>query len=238
MSNKSSDNAGEGEEYIVEKILQMQMRENKRYYLIKWEGYPESESTWEPEENCHCSDLIDEFWGKILRSSTESSTSNGFDSEDEISISVPLLSETSDVNYGTNYEKQEEFADISEESDTSDENLSEYNSDYTYGQEGFSSERETHFTLANLNIVATDMEEDEVVGITVKSDELYYLLKCHVTGKIYSLPSSVASVRYPQAVIKFLETKITFKMPENYSSRIGKNKWNCDGKVVCLRKEA
>ncbi|VDL52230.1 unnamed protein product [Hymenolepis diminuta] len=64
------------------------------------------------------------------------------------------------------------------------------------------------------------MEEDEVVGITVKSDELYYLFKCHVTGKNYPLPSSVASARYPQAVIKFLETKITFKMPENYSSRI------------------
>lgn len=116
MLNKSSDNAGEDEEYIAEKILQMQLRENKRYYLIKWEGARRELSLlWFDRrilgENCTLFSGIFNFtW---------------LDSKDEIIINIPLLSETSAVNYNSDYEKQEEFADISEESDTSDENFSE-----------------------------------------------------------------------------------------------------------------
>uniref|UniRef100_A0A914CBT0 Chromo domain-containing protein n=1 Tax=Acrobeloides nanus TaxID=290746 RepID=A0A914CBT0_9BILA len=30
-------------------------------YFIKWQGYPHSENTWEPAQNCACEDLIVEF---------------------------------------------------------------------------------------------------------------------------------------------------------------------------------
>jgi hypothetical protein len=51
------------EEYKVEKILDMKQkgRGHKMHYLIKWEGYPTSDNSWEPEENIQAKDLIKEY---------------------------------------------------------------------------------------------------------------------------------------------------------------------------------
>jgi len=54
-----SDGEGSGEEeYSVEKILEKRLRHGKVEYLIKWEGYPDSENTWEPQANLDCPDII------------------------------------------------------------------------------------------------------------------------------------------------------------------------------------
>uniref|UniRef100_A0A0G4HGI7 Chromo domain-containing protein n=1 Tax=Chromera velia CCMP2878 TaxID=1169474 RepID=A0A0G4HGI7_9ALVE len=37
--------------YHVKKIVSGEKRGRTRYFLIKWEGYPEEENTWEPERN-------------------------------------------------------------------------------------------------------------------------------------------------------------------------------------------
>lgn len=48
--------------YTVEKILNKKKEGNKVKYLVKWEGYPMEDSTWEPEENLeYVQGLIDEF---------------------------------------------------------------------------------------------------------------------------------------------------------------------------------
>jgi hypothetical protein len=39
------------EQYVVEKILDMQKIEGKTHYLVKWKDYPESENTWEPPKH-------------------------------------------------------------------------------------------------------------------------------------------------------------------------------------------
>merc|ERR1712087_1102584 len=33
-------------------------------YLIKWEGYPDSENTWEPQDNLDCPEIISAFEAK------------------------------------------------------------------------------------------------------------------------------------------------------------------------------
>ena len=58
-----SSSTQEEDEFVVEKILDMKRDKNgKRLVYIKWKGYPESENSWEPEENClGAIDLIKEF---------------------------------------------------------------------------------------------------------------------------------------------------------------------------------
>lgn len=58
-------------DYEVEDILEMRTSSSgTKEFLIKWKGYKKSDSTWEPEENLSCTNLIQAFYEK-----TESETS-------------------------------------------------------------------------------------------------------------------------------------------------------------------
>lgn len=49
-------------EYVVEAILKKSNIMGKNYYFVKWEGWPPTFNTWEPEENlAGCEKLINEF---------------------------------------------------------------------------------------------------------------------------------------------------------------------------------
>ena len=64
---KDDDDAG-SEEYVVEKVKRKRMtQEGKEMYLIKWEGYSESENTWEPKEYLNCPKLIAKFEKKAKK---------------------------------------------------------------------------------------------------------------------------------------------------------------------------
>jgi len=62
-SESVSPPAIEEDEFVVEKILSMKYdKQGKRIVLIKWKGYPDTENSWEPEENCvGALELINEF---------------------------------------------------------------------------------------------------------------------------------------------------------------------------------
>jgi hypothetical protein len=51
--------ADDTQEWAVEKILDSKVVQGKRYLLVKWEGWPDEYTQWEPEENCeNAYDLI------------------------------------------------------------------------------------------------------------------------------------------------------------------------------------
>ena len=53
---------GSLDDYVVEKILDKRVYNNgKIEYLLKWKGYRDEDSTWEPRQNLDCKKLIDAF---------------------------------------------------------------------------------------------------------------------------------------------------------------------------------
>ena len=56
---------GEAEVYKVDRITAMRWTKGNREYHVLWEGYPESEATWEPMEHLvGCAAQIREFQAK------------------------------------------------------------------------------------------------------------------------------------------------------------------------------
>lgn len=58
---KQKEDESPGEVFIVEKIVQKRVVDGRVEYFLKWMRYPESENTWEPEDNLDCSELIEAF---------------------------------------------------------------------------------------------------------------------------------------------------------------------------------
>lgn len=49
-------------EYVVERVEGKKVVEGKTYYFVKWEGWPASHSTWEPESNLrNIQSLLDDY---------------------------------------------------------------------------------------------------------------------------------------------------------------------------------
>lgn len=54
------DPAGDAE-WHVERILAQRRNGRRMEYLVKWKGYPNEDSSWEPRANLRCPDLLAEF---------------------------------------------------------------------------------------------------------------------------------------------------------------------------------
>lgn len=56
-----SNESQEENVYDVEKIVGDRIFRCKKQYLIKWVGYPDTENTWEFEDNLLCDELLTEY---------------------------------------------------------------------------------------------------------------------------------------------------------------------------------
>jgi hypothetical protein len=61
-STQEYSSSSDSETYEVEKILDHRVdRRGNRRFLVKWQGYPYSEKTWEPEKTLNCPDLLEAY---------------------------------------------------------------------------------------------------------------------------------------------------------------------------------
>ena len=84
----SDDNRSNEEEtvYYVERILDKKFEKGKKFYLVKWQNFPEESATWEPEENLiNLTEMIEAFERK-LRKQKKKTNNDGeayFDDRDQ-----------------------------------------------------------------------------------------------------------------------------------------------------------
>ncbi|ELA41821.1 uncharacterized protein VICG_01173 [Vittaforma corneae ATCC 50505] len=67
------DNSAE-DVFDVERILDDRVVKGKKQYLIKWIGYPDSENTWEYEENLMCEEMLKSYMDTKTKKESEKKT--------------------------------------------------------------------------------------------------------------------------------------------------------------------
>lgn len=53
------------EVFEVEAIKGVREVDSGLEYYVKWKGYPDTENTWEPEENLNCAEAIEKYYREI-----------------------------------------------------------------------------------------------------------------------------------------------------------------------------
>eukprot|EP01102_Stenamoeba_stenopodia_P017528 TRINITY_DN629_c0_g1_i8.p1 TRINITY_DN629_c0_g1~~TRINITY_DN629_c0_g1_i8.p1 ORF type:complete len:261 (+),score=75.10 TRINITY_DN629_c0_g1_i8:175-957(+) len=93
----SDDDSEEENVYTVERIAGKKVKRGKVYYYIKWEGYPESQNTWELVDDVFCKELIDEFESKLKakQQQQQSEGATSVDTKRTKSPPVSIIQETS-----------------------------------------------------------------------------------------------------------------------------------------------
>ena len=94
--------------YVVEKVLDRYIDElGKKWFYLKWMGYPEDQATWEPEQNADCTGLIKEYERKLSKKIPKKSSATVKDSE--WSLKQATGSSTKIVLKKINLENLEQF---------------------------------------------------------------------------------------------------------------------------------
>lgn len=95
---KAETQKEEEEEFVVEKIVSRRYNSKlKRYeYLLKWEGYPSEQNTWEPMENLEtCKHLLKDFEASLVK---EQAMKNAANSQKQAALQNQLhKKKTSDI---------------------------------------------------------------------------------------------------------------------------------------------
>ena len=81
----STNSSFDSDIFIVESILKKKTSKNKIFYLVKWEGYDVSESTWEPESN-----LLEKDVQKLIKQYENKRKCDNNDLNDNVIKSVNL----------------------------------------------------------------------------------------------------------------------------------------------------
>jgi len=184
-NEKSDKDEEETEEvYEVETVLDHNTRKNKTYYLIKWKGYSEEESTWENEDNVFAEELVKEYWANAnSEEAKHRETRKGRKGAAASAPSTPTKKETKKARTSTTPKKAKTTrVKIDEE---------------------FDHDEDWESLVSGVETVTRDD----------KTGELLVYLKWK-NGDTSRHPAKEANIKCPQKMIKFYEQRLTFAAPQ------------------------
>ncbi|XP_068621585.1 chromobox protein homolog 5-like [Battus philenor] len=181
---ETSDPSSE-EEYVVEKVLDKRTVKGKIQYLLKWKGYKEEESTWEPVENLDCEELIKTFEDSRKEKEKEKPKK----SEDRGKKRIREPSEDTSVmnrkGRATSVSSMEDTKEVKK--DRKDEKV----------KSGFDK----------------GLKAEKIIGASDATGDLMFLIKWADSDEAELVPARVANVKCPQQVIAFYEERLTWHTP-------------------------
>ncbi|OMJ23931.1 Chromatin-associated protein swi6 [Smittium culicis] len=189
--NDSTSSNEEEDVYSVERLCDHKYIAAKKSfkYLVKWEGYPESDNTWEDEENIMSEALLKQYWDRL--------ETQGITKESIMNPSAKLKKRTSMANKTpTSSVKDPKKRHISSGANSSDNNLISNSNSIP---DDFPPEDESWEDLVDkIDTVDRTPDNGLVVYIEWKN------------GKKTVHPSSVINLKCPQKIIKFYEERLRF----------------------------
>ncbi|KAI8125337.1 heterochromatin protein 1 [Lucilia cuprina] len=189
-----SGSSDEDAEYVVEKICSRRVRKGKVEYFLKWKGYPESDNTWEPEENLDCQDLIQQFEEQRLKDEASSSAKTEKSSKKE--------KESSGRSSSASNKRKNEDAKAS----GSKKKRTETGKDET-DTESVSDGSTKHSELTGFD---KGLEAEKILGASDSNGGLYFLIQFKGVDQAEMVAAPVAHVKIPQMVIKFYEERLSW----------------------------
>jgi hypothetical protein len=180
------------EEFQVEKIIRSEMRGGKLLYYIKWKGYSDAENTWEPESNLvNCPELLQDF--KASKGDEDSEVAVVGD-DSRASTSSDKESGPSGLNA-----KDKDRRDTRKKTPKKSAAIDGQNGEKEKKLSGFDRGLKLKKILG-----ATEGTDGELKG------SILFLVKWQGEEQPELVPAKEANVRYPQEVIKFYESQLSW----------------------------
>lgn len=190
-----SGSSDEEAEYVVEKICARRVRKGKIEYFLKWKGYPESENTWEPEENLDCQDLIQAFEEERTKEEAASTSSS---KTTEKSKKEPSSGRSSVAGGKRKNEDSKSTGSKKKRTDSAKEETD---------NESVSDASTRHSELTGFD---KGLEAEKILGASDSNGGLYFLIQFKGVDQAEMVAASVANVKIPQMVIKFYEERLSW----------------------------
>ncbi|XP_026329986.1 chromobox protein homolog 5-like [Hyposmocoma kahamanoa] len=180
---KGDTSASSEEEYVVEKVLDKRTVKGKVQYLLKWKGYKEDESTWEPEENLDCEELIKTF--EDARKEKEKTK------KPEEPRGKKRIRESSEETSTSRKGRATSVSSVEEPKESKRERKDDKN------KTGFDK----------------GLKAEKIIGASDATGELMFLVKWTDSDEAELVPAKVANIKCPQQVIAFYEERLTWHTP-------------------------
>ena len=184
---KNDDDSGSesdlsGEEFQVEKVVDKRIRGGRVEYFLKWKGYPDSENTWEPEENLGCPDLIAIYEAKIKKPAAGSGPGPSTNPASKRSRDAEVVSA-----------KKKRADSVTSTTSTSN------------------TENQAPEDVQPLRGFDRGLIPEKIIGATDTSGELMFLMKWKNSDEADLVLAKTANVKCPQVVISFYEERLSWQ---------------------------
>ncbi|TBU19163.1 chromatin organization modifier protein [Ordospora colligata] len=191
--------------YVVEKVVASRTLKGVKQYLLKWQGYPDSDNTWENEKNIFCKDMIQEYENTkaMPNKKQKKGKQSNLNPSEAKATQNPQESAAEQESYGTNKRKSR-----------SQKDKNELQNNNKQSQEGIKRKPrakskvlpDTQAKIDNLSSAV-----DKVISVEMNDSKnglvVYLLFKNGENGKF---PAEIIHEKCPIPLLEYYESNLVF----------------------------